>query len=196
MGVGDRFRAHGKAGDADVKKPRQPICTGDCFHCPFPDCVNDSMTIQDYRAEAKLDRELREEIRGSRQRERDPYFAEYRAQNREAIAARHRNYYAANRNRIAAYKRDWYAANRDRVRAEQDAYREAARFRTDQAAAQALRGCRKAAGLSQMQLAALVRLAHVTISRYETGASPFKPEIFREALPELEQTINRLRGIP
>ena len=89
-----------------------------------------------------------------------------------------------------------YAANRDRVRAEQDTYREAARLRTDQAAAQALRGCRKAAGLSQMQLAALVRLAHVTISRYETGASPFKPEIFREALPELEQTINRLRGIP
>ena len=37
---------------------------------------------------------------------------------------------------------------------------------------------------------------HVTISRYETGLIPFKPEIFREALPELEQTINRLRGIP
>lgn len=51
-------------------------------------------------------------------------------------------------------------------------------------------------GLSQMQLAALVRLGHVTISWYETGISPFNPDIFREALPELEQTINRLRGIP
>lgn len=33
----------------------KPVCDYDCFHCPYEDCINDEMRLEDYKSEKKLD---------------------------------------------------------------------------------------------------------------------------------------------
>ena len=76
------------------------ICNMDCLNCVHDDCINDSMTAADYRAE----RELEEYIRPKTLKEMQiaAKQREYREANREQIAAKQLEYYEANREQIAA----------------------------------------------------------------------------------------------
>lgn len=31
-------------------------CDKNCFECPYPDCINDEMNLEDYEAEKKIDK--------------------------------------------------------------------------------------------------------------------------------------------
>lgn len=33
----------------------KPVCNLDCFHCPYEDCINDELFLEDYKAEKELD---------------------------------------------------------------------------------------------------------------------------------------------
>ena len=32
-----------------------PICNCDCFHCPYEDCINDELLLEDYQVEKEID---------------------------------------------------------------------------------------------------------------------------------------------
>jgi len=33
----------------------KPVCDYDCFHCPYEDCINDEMRLEDYQEGKKLE---------------------------------------------------------------------------------------------------------------------------------------------
>lgn len=33
----------------------KPVCDYDCFHCPYEDCINDEMRLEDYQAGKELE---------------------------------------------------------------------------------------------------------------------------------------------
>ena len=61
------------------------VCDRDCFNCPFPDCVLETLEAEDYR----MQREAAEMLKTPEQKK---------------IAAKQRAYYEANRDEIAAKK--------------------------------------------------------------------------------------------
>ena len=86
-------------------------CNHDCFNCPYPDCIVDDVTAEEYRELSRIEREL---IRP-------------KSRKKLAIAAKQREYYEANRESIAAKQREYYEANRESIAAKQREYREAKR---------------------------------------------------------------------
>lgn len=91
------------------------VCNHDCFNCPYPDCIVDGMTAEEYRESSRIERELirpksRKEIAiAAKQRE-------YYEANRESIAAKKREYYEANREKHNAYMREYRRKQRDKAR--------------------------------------------------------------------------------
>jgi hypothetical protein len=86
-------------------------CNHDCFNCPYPDCIVDDMTAEEYRELSRIEREL---IRPKSRKELAiaAKKREYREANRESIAAKQREYREANRESIAAKKREYREAKR------------------------------------------------------------------------------------
>lgn len=72
-------------------------CNRDCFNCPYDDCIEDELELEDYRAEAEMEREL--------------LFSKTAAQKK--AAARQKAYREANREKVAARQKAWYEANRE-----------------------------------------------------------------------------------
>ena len=67
-----------------------PRCNKDCFHCPFPDCINDDLDHEDYKELARI--------------EREEIFAKTEKQRK--VAAAQKAYYEANREKVAAAKKN------------------------------------------------------------------------------------------
>ena len=65
------------------------ICNKDCFHCPYPDCINDDMDHEDYVEAAERDRELRST---PEKRKLAAQQKAYREANREKVAAQQKAY--------------------------------------------------------------------------------------------------------
>ena len=72
------------------------ICSKDCFHCPYPDCINDEMDAADYAS--------------SRAREKIINTPTMQARKR---AASQRAYYEAHKEEIAASQRAYYEEHKD-----------------------------------------------------------------------------------
>ena len=88
-----------------------PICNKDCLHCPYPDCINDDLDYEDYKAASELEREI----------------ILPRTAKQRKVAARKKAYYEANREKVAAQHKAYREANREKVAAQQKAnqkYRE------------------------------------------------------------------------
>lgn len=84
-------------------------CDYDCFSCPYPDCINDSLRYEDYKEIDEIEKTIKAERAGIKGKK---------------VAAQQKAWYEANRDRVAAQKKAWYEANRDRVAAQKKAYRE------------------------------------------------------------------------
>lgn len=79
-------------------------CNMDCFNCPYPDCINDEMTAEDYQEALQRDR------------------VTLNSKEKLKLNEKKRAYYADNRERRLAWQRDYYQANRDHIRAMRKAH--------------------------------------------------------------------------
>lgn len=105
------------------------VCDKRCEVCPYPDCINDEMDLDDYREADARDRAL-----GTVRKAKDPPPVGGDAAKKEAARER----YAAKREERLAYTRKWraehpdagkeyYQQNRERLLAQARAYKEAHR---------------------------------------------------------------------
>ena len=103
----------------------------------------------------------------------------------KAVAAQQKAWYEANKDKVAAQQKAYREANKDKVAAQQKAYREANK---DKVAAQqkSIALARKAHGMTQSGLAAIVGVTQATVSMWETGAVKANWDKLCAALPELE----------
>lgn len=79
-----------------------PICNRDCFHCPYEDCINDELLLEDYQVEKEIDllsgaREYKtpKAIRASNKK--------YREENKEKVAAAQKKYREENKEKWKEY---------------------------------------------------------------------------------------------
>ena len=109
----------------------------------------------------------------------------YYAANKDKIAAWQKAWYEANKDKVAARQKAWYEANKDKVAARQKAYRAANK---DKVAARqkSIALARKARGMTQIELAAIVGVTQATVSLWETGAVKASWDKLCAVLPDLE----------
>lgn len=113
------------------------VCDKRCEACPYPDCINDEMDLDDYREADARDRAL-----GTVRKAKDPPPVGGDAAKKEAARERAREkareYNKAHREKIRAYYQKWlaehpdarkeyYRQNRERLLAQARAYKEAHR---------------------------------------------------------------------
>ena len=148
-------------------------CNHNCLECPYPDvpeeCLEAALTWDEYKELDVIDKDII-----------NPKTAK-----QKAVAARQKAYREANKDKVAARRKAWYEANKDRVAARKKAYREANK---DKVAAQqkSIALARKAQGMTQSGLAAIVGVTQATVSLWETGALKANWDKLCAALPELE----------
>ena len=148
-------------------------CNHNCLECPYPDvpdeCLEAALTWDEYKELDAIDKDII-----------NPKTAK-----QKAAAARRKAYREANKDKVAAQQKAWYEANKDRIAAQQKAYREANK---DKVAARqtSIALARKARGMTQIELAAIVGVTRATVSLWETGALKANWDKLCAALPELE----------
>lgn len=133
-------------------------CNHNCLECPYPD-------VPDECLEAALTWDEWQEL--------------------DAIDKDIINPKTAKQKAVAAQQKAWYEANKDKVAAQQKAYREANK---DKLAARqkSIALARKARGMTQIELAAIVGVTRATVSLWEAGAVKANWDKLCAALPELE----------
>ena len=148
-------------------------CNHNCLECPYPDvpeeCLEAALTWDEYKELDVIDKDII-----------NPKTAK-----QKAVAAQQKAWYEANKDKVAAQQKAWYEANKDKVAAQKKAYREANK---DKVAAQqkSIALARKAHGMTQSGLAAIVGVTQATVSLWETGAVKANWDKLCAALPELE----------
>lgn len=63
------------------------ICNMDCLHCIYPDCRNDQLTPDDYKASTERDRDSVKDNRDAKGQRLAAQKKAYRAANRDKLAA-------------------------------------------------------------------------------------------------------------
>ena len=133
-------------------------CNHNCLECPYPDVPEECL-------EAALTWDEYKEL--------------------DVIDKDIINPKTAKQKAVAAQQKAWYEANKDKVAAQQKAYREANK---DKVAAwqKSIALARKAQGMTQSGLAAIVGVTQATVSLWETGALKANWDKLCAVLPELE----------
>ena len=133
-------------------------CNHNCLECPYPDVPEECL-------EAALTWDEYKEL--------------------DVIDKDIINPKTAKQKAVAAQRKAWYEANKDKVAAQRKAYREANK---DKVAAQqkSIALVRKAQGMTQSGLAAIVGVTRGTVSLWETGAVKANWDKLCAVLPELE----------
>lgn len=75
-----------------------PICNCDCFHCPYEDCINDELLLEDYQVEKEIDL-----LSGAK---------EYKTS--ESRRAAQKKYYEENKEKVAAARKKYYEENKEK----------------------------------------------------------------------------------
>ena len=163
-------------------------CNHNCLECPYPDvpeeCLEAALTWDEYKELDVIDKDIINPKTAKQKAVAAQQKAWYEA-NKDKVAARQKAYREANKDKVAAQQKAWYEANKDKVAAQQKAYREANK---DKVAAQqkSIALARKAHGMTQSGLAAIVGVTQATVSMWETGAVKANWDKLCAALPELE----------
>ena len=178
-------------------------CNHNCLECPYPDvpdeCLEAALTWDEWQELDVIDKDIINP-KTARQKAIAAQQKAYREANKDRIAAQQKAYREANKDRIAAQQKAWYEANKDRIAAQQKAYREANKDKIaarqkayreankDRIAAwqKSIALARKAQGMTQSGLAAIVGVAQATVSMWETGAVKANWDKLCAVLPELE----------
>ena len=133
-------------------------CNHNCLECPYPDVPEECL-------EAALTWDEYKELDVI-----DKDIINPKTAKQKAVAAQQKAWYEANKDKVAARKRAWYEANKDKVAARQ----------------KSIALARKAQGMTQSRLAAIVGVTQATVSLWETGALKANWDKLCAALPELE----------
>ena len=163
-------------------------CNHNCLECPYPDvpeeCLEAALTWDEYKELDVIDKDIINPKTAKQKAVAAQQKAWYEA-NKDKVAAQQKAWYEANKDKVAAQQKAWYEANKDKVAAQQKAYREANK---DKVAAQqkSIALARKAHGMTQSGLAAIVGVTQATVSMWETGAVKANWDKLCAALPELE----------
>lgn len=133
-------------------------CNHNCLECPYPDVPEECL-------EAALTWDGYKELDVI-----DKDIINPKTAKQKAVAAQQKAWREANKDRVAAWKKAWYEANKDRVAAQQ----------------KCIALARKAQGMTQSELAAIVGVTQATVSLWETGAVKANWDKLCAVLPELE----------
>ena len=133
-------------------------CNHNCLECPYPD-------VPDECLEAALTWDEWQELDVI-----DKDIINPKTAKQKAVAARQKAYREANKDKVAAQKKAYREANKDKVAAQQ----------------KSIALARKAQGMTQSGLAAIVGVTQATVSLWETGALKANWDKLCAALPELE----------
>ena len=133
-------------------------CNYNCLECPYPD-------VPDECLEAALTWDEYKELDVI-----DKDIINPKTTKQKAVAAQKKAWYEANKDKVAARKKAWYEANKDKVAAQQ----------------KCIALARKAQGMTQSGLAAIVGVTQATVSLWETGAVKANWDKLCAVLPELE----------
>lgn len=91
----------------------KPVCDYDCFHCPYEDCINDEMRLEDYQEGKEL-----ELISGAKEYNTSESHRaaqkKYREENKEKVAAYSKKYYEENKEKVAAYRKKYREENKEK----------------------------------------------------------------------------------
>lgn len=162
-------------------KPK-PICNGNCFNCPYPDCIlEDAAHEDDELVSADIDKALSAGPKRRRNTKGRVLSEEAKQRHREYS----RRYDQEHRDRRAAYKKYWYQKNKQQVR-ERRMQRSIENNYTS--VGLEIRRLRKEALLSQSKLAQLVGVALCTIYKWEHGESPPQLDRVIEAINKYKET--------
>ena len=163
-------------------------CNHNCLECPYPDvpdeCLEAALTWDEYKELDTIDKDIINP-KTAKQKAVAAWQKAYREANKDKVAAWQKAWYEANKDKVAARQKAWYKANKDKVAAQQKAYREANK---DKVAAwqKSIALVRKAQGMTQSGLAAIVGVTRATVSLWETGAVKANWDKLCAVLPELE----------
>lgn len=108
------------------------ICNKDCFHCSYPECINDKLSLAEYKEDITAEEVPREvkmnRIRANRyvtnhreeckQRSINYYYSNYKDRNKKSC-----EYAKENKDRVATAKRERYHRNIEESRQKQRDYR-------------------------------------------------------------------------
>lgn len=87
------------------------ICNMNCFNCQYQDCINDDLSLEEYKEDI-LPEEVPESVKKARIRA-NRYARNHRAENRERSIRHYQN----NKEKYNMKAAEWQKENRERVNA-------------------------------------------------------------------------------
>lgn len=172
-------------------------CDRDCFHCIYDDCIEDGMTLEDYRASRELQEYIDPELVKRRKhsaaamRKYRATMRKYRETHKAERAAYHAKYYAEHREEFLAYRAAYYQAHKAEAAAYNATFMPKYYANLQQRFSgfgRRIRDARSAAGYTQSTLAEALGCSQGTVAHLEAGrADPARwPRLFG-LLPELRE---------
>lgn len=87
------------------------MCNLDCFNCPYDDCINDELSLDEYKEDINP-RDIPKEVRMARERAN-----RYARKNRQANRERSTRHYHENKEKYKEQATEWQKENRERTNA-------------------------------------------------------------------------------
>jgi hypothetical protein len=108
------------------------VCNKDCFNCPYEDCINDDLSLKEYKEDAigeevphsvKMARIRANRYANSHKEKISEYQKKWYEKNKAHDNARSKQWSKDNKNRVSAAKRERWQQNPEYYREKQREYK-------------------------------------------------------------------------
>lgn len=94
------------------------ICDFNCGNCKFEDCINDNLTMDDFKRSNSLDTEIKDETLSSIQLAKKRSNMRYREKNKDKLRANDRERYQGERKEVNRKRSsEYYLDNKEELNA-------------------------------------------------------------------------------